>query len=153
MAPKFKLFDPSRLNLEQQRDFAALTRNTGGNFTNLGGEEGLMKRYGQRSPLPIAGGGISIGGPTNLPPMLMSDPISPTGPFNKPPMPMAGPISPTGPLNKPPMSGPISPIGPTNKPPINPISPTGPFNKPPIKRKVPSVGSPSSRMMNKMGVR
>ena len=50
MPPRSGGFDPrafaGRLNPQQQADFAALRRNTGGNFQNLGGEAGLMKRYG-----------------------------------------------------------------------------------------------------------
>lgn len=60
-------FDPrtfgARLSPEQRADFAALTRNMGGDFTNIGGEQGLMRRYGIR---PMSGP-ISPGGPRNVP--------------------------------------------------------------------------------------
>lgn len=78
-------FDPrafaKRLNPQQQADFAALRRNTGGNFTNLGGEAGLMKRYNVRPNV------ATPPGPGNLPPGgagRMPRPITPPGPGNLP---------------------------------------------------------------------
>lgn len=88
-------FNVGALNPAQQRDYQALSRNTGGNFSNIGGQAGLMKRYGQMGginppgvgnlPRPAGPRGISPGGPTNLPPGGISPPGMP--PPMQPPTP------------------------------------------------------------------
>lgn len=109
-----------RLNPEQQKDFAALNRNTGGNFGNMGGEAGLMRRYGLNStrPLPPMA-------PPVARPMTGNPPMSP---------PVARPIAP-----KPPMSG-----GPIARPiasPMGSASPAGPMNLPPAGMSIPPPNS------------
>lgn len=130
-------FNPKLLNPDQQKDFAALKRNTGGNFQNFD----LNKRYGQQ---PRA----TPPGPGNLPPRAATPPGGGMPPMGQPrmatppgpklmPRPMPGPMNP-GPM-KPRMATPPGPkLMPKPMPRMQ--TPGGPRNLPPGGPVVPSPG-------------
>lgn len=131
-------FNPKLLNPEQQKDYAALKRNTGGNFTNIGGDQGLMKRYGQplnshgpgsgappTAPVPrmVSSHGPGSGAPDFLPrpvpaPRMVNSHGPGSGAPDFLPHPLPKMVTPPGPPNLPP--GGITPPGPGNLPKATP---------------------------------
>lgn len=150
-----------QLNPEQQKDFANLNRNTGGNFTNMGGEAGLRKRYGlgaaptPRPPMappqarPAPGTAVSHGPGSGAPPTARP-PIGVQTTGIPPVQPMPRVATPPGPGNLPPRGVPNN-TGPMKPPMVSPIAkpmpqiatPPGPGNLPP-----PEVMLPPSEWMN-----